>query len=329
MVKLVLILAIVAACVLNVGAAAAGSNLIALTDDNFNTVVLEREGPILVEFFSPYCGHCVAFAPELEKVANDLHTLMPVGQVDITKHRSMVPKYNINGVPAVFLFGQDKQQPKRYTGRHEQRSVVQFVLSNVNHSYVALTSPATALPRFLANRDDPAALPRIVYFADANSQEPPVQFASAAHAWKDSALFGFVRGDDFVSSWKLQYGIDSLPALVAFSSVDLSETVVSETWAAEAKVDMTTFIYRYTGSLTDEAQLNDFCMEVGARSSLYYDSHRGFGFGLNRTSFNVVFLLLVVGAGVGFVYWSRRLNRHKAVLPTTYPSSASHRNFAD
>ena len=37
------------------------------------------------------------------------------------------------------------------------------------------------------------------------------------------------------------------------------------------------------GSLTDEKQLNEFCMEAGARSSLYYDTHRGYGLSFNRS----------------------------------------------
>lgn len=319
-----------------INASAAGSNLIELTDDNFNAMVLQREGPILVEFYSPYCGHCTAFAPELEKIANDLQSVMPVGQVDVTKHRKMTPNYDIRGVPAVFLFGRDKEHPLLYKGRNDQRSVVQFVLTNLNHSYVTLTSPSVALPRFLAEKNEAAALPRIVYFAgptDVDNHEAPVQFVSLALTWKDSALFGFVRGADFVPSWKTTYRIEALPALVVFSPVDLSETVITETWPAGAGAGTATFTYIYTGSLTDEKQLNEFCMEAGARSSLYYDTHRGYGLSFNRTSFNLLFMVVVVGAVFGFVYWSRRLNNNhhhggKSVLPTTYPPSAP-RNFAD
>jgi thiol-disulfide isomerase/thioredoxin len=176
-------------------------------------VVLAREGPILVEFYSPYCGHCVTFAPELEKIANDLQVFLPVGQarlsltrvrvrvrvrltdvcagrdqVDVTKHSKLRSKYDVNGVPAIFLFGEDKEHPQVYSGRHDQRSVVQFVLNNVNHSCVTLTPAITALPRFLAKRDDTAgALPRIVYFDKKDSQDPPVQFATLAHTYVRAA----------------------------------------------------------------------------------------------------------------------------------------------
>jgi hypothetical protein len=132
--------------------------------------------------------------------------------------------------------------------------------------------------------------------------------------------------------------------------------MITETWPAKAGATAETFSYRYTGSLADEAKLNDFCMEAGARSELYYESHiRAFGLSLNRygttsarssdldglltrqsvlpscphrSSFNLLFVVVVLCVGVGFVYWSRLLKRKQPLLPTMYPPS-SLRNFSD
>jgi hypothetical protein len=103
----------------------------------------------------------------------------------------MTPNYDIKGVPTVFLFGPDKEHPLHYKGRNDQRSVVQFVLTNLNHSYVTLTSPSVALPRFLAEKNEAAALPRIVYFAsptDLDNHEAPVQFVSLALTYVHNAV---------------------------------------------------------------------------------------------------------------------------------------------
>jgi hypothetical protein len=103
----------------------------------------------------------------------------------------MTPNYDIKGVPTVFLFGRDKEHPLHYKGRNDQRSVVQFVLTNLNHSYVTLTSPSVALPRFLAEKNEAAALPRIVYFAsptDVDNHEAPVQFVSLALTYVHDAV---------------------------------------------------------------------------------------------------------------------------------------------
>lgn len=37
--------------------------------DDFSMRVLETRVPVLVDFFSPWCGHCVTFAPVFERMA--------------------------------------------------------------------------------------------------------------------------------------------------------------------------------------------------------------------------------------------------------------------
>jgi protein disulfide-isomerase A6 len=54
--------------VLGSGGSGGKSDVIELTDDNFDKLVLNSDKPVLVEFFAPWCGHCKNLKPHYEKV---------------------------------------------------------------------------------------------------------------------------------------------------------------------------------------------------------------------------------------------------------------------
>lgn len=39
---------------------------------NFEDIVINDEKDVLVEYYAEWCGHCKAFAPTYEKIANKL-----------------------------------------------------------------------------------------------------------------------------------------------------------------------------------------------------------------------------------------------------------------
>ena len=45
-----------------------------LTDDNFDSFV-EDKSIVLLEFYAPWCGHCKAFVPTYEKIAQVMKLL--------------------------------------------------------------------------------------------------------------------------------------------------------------------------------------------------------------------------------------------------------------
>jgi thioredoxin 1 len=80
------------------------ADLLEITADNFQAVVLESERPVLVDFWAEWCGPCRIIAPVVEQIANERADSLVVGKLDVDKHGPIAARYGVQGIPFLGLF---------------------------------------------------------------------------------------------------------------------------------------------------------------------------------------------------------------------------------
>ena len=78
-------------------------DIIQVTDGNFQAEVLEAEGPVLVDFWAPWCGPCRIVAPHLEELNNERDDLRVV-KLNTDENPQTAATYNVMSIPTLLLF---------------------------------------------------------------------------------------------------------------------------------------------------------------------------------------------------------------------------------
>lgn len=81
-----------------------GQHTITLTDDGFQSQVIQSPKVTLVDFWAEWCGPCRALSPVVEQVAESFHGRAQVGKMNIDDHPNTAGQYAVRAIPTLLVF---------------------------------------------------------------------------------------------------------------------------------------------------------------------------------------------------------------------------------
>jgi thioredoxin 1 len=80
------------------------SNLLEITDANFETEALRSPLPVLIDFTAAWCAPCRAIAPHVDAIATAYAGRLRVGTCDVDAHPDLVAKLDVRSMPTLLVF---------------------------------------------------------------------------------------------------------------------------------------------------------------------------------------------------------------------------------
>jgi thioredoxin 1 len=109
------------------------TNVLEVTEENFQDEVLSAQMPVLVDFSAVWCGPCKMLEPIVEQIAQDWAEQLKVVRLDVDNSPQLAVEYQVMGVPTLMLFvnGETKE---RLTGYQPKDRITDKLRTHLNQN---------------------------------------------------------------------------------------------------------------------------------------------------------------------------------------------------
>lgn len=74
-----------------------------ITDQNFETLVLNDTKPIVIDFWAQWCAPCKAVSASIDALAEDYKEQVLIGKVDVDINPGLSIKFGVRNMPTILF----------------------------------------------------------------------------------------------------------------------------------------------------------------------------------------------------------------------------------
>ncbi len=101
-----------------------------VTDQDFESVVLQSDVPVLVDFYAEWCGPCKMAAPIIDEMADQYKEKALLVKLDVDANHQTAQTFGVMSIPTMIVFKGGKEVDRRvgFGGRGGIENLISAVL---------------------------------------------------------------------------------------------------------------------------------------------------------------------------------------------------------